>query len=80
MLPLRDAAPDPAGDWRHIVRFGRNVASYKFALGRTLLALAAFTDIDTSRVAVDHVVVSDEGKGAHDASGGVQEGVASKVP
>ena len=41
MLPFRDAAPNPAGDWRHIVRFGRNVASYKFALGRTLLALAA---------------------------------------
>ena len=26
------------------------------------------------------VVVSDGGKGAHDASGGVQEGVALKVP
>ena len=31
----------PAGDWRHIVRFGRNVASYKFALGRALLELGA---------------------------------------
>src|ERR1017187_9255848 len=29
------------GDWRHIVRFGRNVASYKFALGQALLDLAA---------------------------------------
>lgn len=28
-------------DWRHIVRFGRNVASYKFALGQALLGLAA---------------------------------------
>jgi len=41
MLPFRDAAPTPAGDWRHIIRFGRNVASYKFALGRVLLNLAA---------------------------------------
>ena len=41
MLPYQDAAPTPAGDWRHIVRFGRNVASYKFALGQTLLDLAA---------------------------------------
>ena len=40
MLPFQDAAPTPAGDWRHIVRFGRNVASYKFALGRVLLDLA----------------------------------------
>jgi hypothetical protein len=31
--------PTPASDWRHIIRFGRNVASYKFALGRVLLEL-----------------------------------------
>jgi hypothetical protein len=41
VLPFQDAAPTPAGDWRHIVRFGRNVASYKFALGQVLLDLAA---------------------------------------
>jgi len=41
MLPFQDATPTSAGDWRHIVRFGRNVASYKFALGRALLDLAA---------------------------------------
>ena len=41
MLPFQDAAPTPAGDWRHIVRFGRNVASYKFSLGQALLELAA---------------------------------------
>lgn len=41
MLPFQDAAPTHAGYWRHIVRFGRNVASYKFALGRALLNLAA---------------------------------------
>ena len=41
MLPFQDATPTPAGDWRHIVRFGRNVASYKFALSSTLLNLAA---------------------------------------
>jgi hypothetical protein len=40
MLAFQDA-PDPEGDWRHIVRFGRNAASYKFALGRALLNLAA---------------------------------------
>jgi hypothetical protein len=31
----------PLQDWRHILRFGRNVGSYKFALGRALLNLAA---------------------------------------
>jgi hypothetical protein len=41
VLPFQDAAPTPAGDWRHIVGFGRNVASYKFALGQALLGLAA---------------------------------------
>lgn len=41
MLPFQDAASTSAGDWRHIVRFGRNVASYKFALGRALLGLGA---------------------------------------
>ena len=25
MLPFQDATPTPAGDWRHIVRFGRNL-------------------------------------------------------
>ena len=39
MLPFHDATPTPAGDWRHIIRFGRNVASYKFALGQVLLEL-----------------------------------------
>src|SRR2546423_413282 len=38
---LQDAARTPAGDWRHIVWFGRNVASYKFALGQVLLDLGA---------------------------------------
>ena len=41
MLPFQNAAPTSAGDWRHIVRFGRNVASYKFSLGQALLELAA---------------------------------------
>ena len=27
MLPFQDATPTLVGDWRHIVRFGRNVAS-----------------------------------------------------
>jgi hypothetical protein len=30
VLPFQDATQTPAGDWRHIFRFGRNVASYKF--------------------------------------------------
>ena len=41
MTAFQDAAPTPEGDWRHIVRFGRNVASYKFALGKVLLDLGA---------------------------------------
>jgi 5-methylcytosine-specific restriction endonuclease McrA len=41
VLPFQDAARTPEGDWRHIVRFGRNVASYKFALGQALLDLGA---------------------------------------
>ncbi len=41
MLPFQNAAPTPAGDWRHIVRFGLNAVSYKFALGQALLELAA---------------------------------------
>jgi hypothetical protein len=41
VLPFQDAALTPGGDWRHIVRFGRNVASYKFSLGQALLELAA---------------------------------------
>ena len=40
-LPFQNAAPTPAGDWRHVVRFGLNVTSYKFALGQALLELAA---------------------------------------
>jgi hypothetical protein len=39
--PFQNAAPTPAGDWRHIVRFGLNAVSYKFALGQALLELAA---------------------------------------
>jgi hypothetical protein len=45
VLPFQNATPTPAGDWRHIVRFGRNVASYKFALGQALLELAAPADL-----------------------------------
>ena len=38
----RFAAPEPtlAGTWRAIILFGRNTASYKFALGKSLLELA----------------------------------------
>ncbi len=39
---------DPGLDayWRSIILFGRNVASYKFALGKTLLELAARGETD----------------------------------
>jgi 5-methylcytosine-specific restriction endonuclease McrA len=47
-MPFRDAACTPADDWRHIVRFGRNVASYKFALGRALLELGAQQETSVS--------------------------------
>jgi 5-methylcytosine-specific restriction endonuclease McrA len=36
---FRDAVRGPADEWRHIIQFGRNAATYKFALGSTLLAL-----------------------------------------
>jgi hypothetical protein len=41
VLPFQDAPRTPESAWRHIVRFGRNVASYKFALGHALLDLGA---------------------------------------
>lgn len=34
MLPFQDAAPTPAADWRHIVRFGRNVVIDAFHVSR----------------------------------------------
>jgi hypothetical protein len=40
-VAIPERGPTPAGDWRHIVRFGRNVASCKFSLGQALLDLAA---------------------------------------
>lgn len=33
--------PSPESNWRSIVLFGQNVASYKFALAKSLLELAA---------------------------------------
>lgn len=33
-------APTPEANWRAVVLFGRNVASYKFALAKTLLEIA----------------------------------------
>ena len=36
-----DTLPRPEDHWRAIILFGRNVASYKFALGKALLAYSA---------------------------------------
>jgi len=35
------SAPTIDANWRAVVLFGRNVASHKFALARTLLGLAS---------------------------------------
>ena len=37
-------APTLDANWRAVVLFGRNVASYKFALAKTLLGLAGRAD------------------------------------
>jgi hypothetical protein len=42
--PFIESKPNPASCWRAIVLFGRNVASYKFALARSLVELAPATD------------------------------------
>src|ERR1017187_3576089 len=48
VMPFRDVACTQADDWRHIVQFGRNVASYKFAIGLTLLKLGARQETSVS--------------------------------
>ena len=40
MIDFLAKAPTLEGNWRAVVLFGRNVASYKFALAKTLLDLA----------------------------------------
>lgn len=40
MAAFLDVQPTTANQWRALVLFGRNVATYKFALGRALLQLA----------------------------------------
>ena len=42
--PFIESHPNPASCWRAIVLFGRNVATYKFALARSLVELAQATD------------------------------------
>jgi hypothetical protein len=39
MTPFTDVQPSLDNYWRAIILFGRNVAAYKFALGKTLLGL-----------------------------------------
>ena len=40
MTPFTDVQPNLENYWRSIILFGRNVASYKFALGKSLLELS----------------------------------------
>lgn len=40
MRSFTELAPTPENHWRSVILFGRNVASYKFALGGALLELA----------------------------------------
>ncbi len=41
MTAFLDVQPSLANEWRALILFGRNVASYKFALARSLLELGA---------------------------------------
>ena len=47
-------APSLDSNWRAVVLFGRNVASYKFALAKTLLGMADRTD---DRVSLQELAV-----------------------
>jgi hypothetical protein len=47
-------APTLDANWRAVVLFGRNVASYKFALAKTLLGLAGRAD---DRVPLEELAV-----------------------
>jgi hypothetical protein len=47
--------------WRPIILFGRNVASYKFALGSSLLELA---DIDRDHVSLEDLAAHTPDKSA----------------
>jgi hypothetical protein len=39
-MPFIDIQPSNENQWRSVILFGRNVASYKFALAQSLLDLA----------------------------------------
>ena len=41
MSQFLESQPKSETNWRAIILFGRNVATYKFALGRSLLVLAS---------------------------------------
>jgi hypothetical protein len=41
MMPFLEVQPSVENYWRALILFGRNVASYKFALGKALLELRA---------------------------------------
>ena len=40
MQTFLESKPQTESIWRSVILFGRNVASYKFALGKSLLELA----------------------------------------
>ena len=41
---FKDSAPGLDSHWRSIILFGRNVASYKFALAKALIELSSRSD------------------------------------
>ena len=52
--PFAETAPGLEDFWRSIILFGRNVASYKFALGKSLLELAGQ---DSEQVSLEELAV-----------------------
>jgi hypothetical protein len=69
MTLFTEVQPTPENYWRSIILFGRNVASYKFALGKSLLNLAQQgTEIVTldqlaepfSRSICEHLLLADK--------------------
>ena len=54
MTAFTETTPTLENFWRSIILFGRNVASYKFALGKSLLELA---DQDSDTVSLGELAV-----------------------
>jgi 5-methylcytosine-specific restriction endonuclease McrA len=54
MMPFAETTPTRDNYWRSVILFGQNVASYKFALGQSLLELA---DRDRDQVPLEDLAV-----------------------